>query len=158
MTSTATKLDTFSSASDQSQIPKIFINLCSHFPVGQIKSDSQVKNANDFLAKVIELKIERGSSGKLSESDKKEINDYIHALKNCIVEYENSRYRFKKHPAHEHLADIMKMHELTQEDLAKIIRTEQPQVSRILNGTRKLTTDQIKTLCKRFYVSADLFI
>lgn len=53
------------------------------------------------------------------------------------------------------LKDLKKLHNLTQADLAKTLKTKQQQISRYETGERELKEKQIVELCKTYNVSAD---
>jgi len=54
------------------------------------------------------------------------------------------------------LEELIAANELKQKDLLDIFGTPSI-VSEVLSGKRKLTTDHIRKLCRRFHVSPELF-
>jgi len=52
----------------------------------------------------------------------------------------------------------MEDHRMTGADLGRLIGGDRTIASKILNGKRKLTTEQVRILSNHFKVSADLFI
>lgn len=53
------------------------------------------------------------------------------------------------------LKDLKKLHNLTQADLARTLKTKQQQISRYETGERELKESQIAKLCETYKVSAD---
>jgi HTH-type transcriptional regulator / antitoxin HigA len=72
-------------------------------------------------------------------------------------------YEVQKHPIpdalpHQVLAFLMDQQNLTQKALEKATVIHQSNLSKILQGERKLTTDQIKTLAAHFGVNPNVFL
>lgn len=53
------------------------------------------------------------------------------------------------------LKELKKLHNLTQADLARTLKTKQQQISRYETGERELRETQIKEICEFYGVSAD---
>ena len=53
------------------------------------------------------------------------------------------------------IKDLKKMYKINQTDLAKVLATNQNQISRYERGERELRESQIIELCKHYKVSAD---
>ena len=56
------------------------------------------------------------------------------------------------------LKDLKKLHNLTQADLARTLKTKQQQISRYETGERELRETQIAEICRVYNVSADWFL
>lgn len=56
------------------------------------------------------------------------------------------------------LRDLRIDNDLRQEDVAKILKTSKQTYGRYENGTRKLSIEDLKTLCEFYNVSADYII
>ena len=86
-------------------------------------------------------------------------DDYLDLLATLIVLYEDETVPPPTpSTALESLRYFMTDHELTSEELGKILGVKRSNANRILQGTRKLTISHVKKLAARFAVSADLFI
>jgi len=72
-----------------------------------------------------------------------------------IEHYETQAYPLRSLKPTEVLLFLMEQHQLTQSDLTEI--GSQSHVSKVLNGKRQLTLDQITGLSKRFHVSPAVF-
>jgi transcriptional regulator with XRE-family HTH domain len=53
------------------------------------------------------------------------------------------------------IKDLKKMYKINKTDLAKVLATNQNQISRYERGERELKESQIIELCKHYKVSAD---
>jgi HTH-type transcriptional regulator / antitoxin HigA len=73
-----------------------------------------------------------------------------------IEDFEEKRYPLKTATAVETLEELMEANRLKQKDLVGIFGTPSI-ISEILNGKRKLTTEHIRKLSRRFHVSPELF-
>jgi HTH-type transcriptional regulator / antitoxin HigA len=74
-----------------------------------------------------------------------------------IEDFEERHYALKPATPVEALEELMAANELKQRDLLDIFGTASI-VSEILSGKRKLTTEHIRKLSRRFHVSPELFI
>jgi len=74
-----------------------------------------------------------------------------------IEDFEERHYVLKPATPVEALEELMAANELKQRDLLDIFGTASI-VSEILSGKRKLTTEHIRKLSRRFHVSPELFI
>jgi len=87
-------------------------------------------------------------------------SDYFEVLSDLVVKYENEHWNIDTSGVS--VVDILKSfledHNMTAADLSRLISNDRTIGCKILKGQRKLTTEQIKILSKRFKVSADLFI
>lgn len=73
-----------------------------------------------------------------------------------IENFEEKHYALKPATPIAVLEELMSANDLKQKDLLDIFGTPSI-VSEILNGKRKLTTDHIRKLSRRFHVSPELF-
>jgi HTH-type transcriptional regulator/antitoxin HigA len=73
-----------------------------------------------------------------------------------IEDFEEKHYALKPAVGIEALEELMEANSLKQKDLVNIFGTPSI-ISEILNGKRKLTTEHIRKLSRRFHVSPELF-
>jgi HTH-type transcriptional regulator / antitoxin HigA len=73
-----------------------------------------------------------------------------------IEDFEEKYYSFKPATGIEALEELMEANGLKQKDLVNIFGTPSI-ISEVLNGKRKLTTEHIRRLSRRFHVSPELF-
>ena len=87
-------------------------------------------------------------------------SDYFEVLSDLVAKYEDKHWNIDTSNISviDILKSLMEDHNMTATDLSHLIGNERTIGCKILNGKRKLTTEQIKTLSKHFKVSADLFI
>jgi HTH-type transcriptional regulator/antitoxin HigA len=132
---------------------KTFEFLLKTYPVFPIHSKEQHDHFKEIFLGLIRKKKEI----ELSSEELSGIDNYIGMLKLVISDYESKKYEFEKAAPAEILNDLKEMNNLTQNELADLLGVQQPQVSRILRGERRLTAEQIARLSKRFNVSPSLF-
>jgi HTH-type transcriptional regulator/antitoxin HigA len=73
-----------------------------------------------------------------------------------IEDFEEKHYALKPATDVEALEELMEANSLKQKDLVNIFGTPSI-ISEVLNGKRKLTTEHIRRLSRRFHVSPELF-
>ena len=73
-----------------------------------------------------------------------------------IEDFEEKHYALKPATGIEALEELMEANGLKQKDLVNIFATPSV-ISEVLNGKRKLTTEHIRKLSRRFRVSPELF-
>jgi HTH-type transcriptional regulator / antitoxin HigA len=73
-----------------------------------------------------------------------------------IEDFEQKHYSSKPATAIEALEELMEANSLKQKDLVSIFGTPSI-ISEVLNGKRRLTTEHIRKLSRRFHVSPELF-
>jgi HTH-type transcriptional regulator/antitoxin HigA len=74
-----------------------------------------------------------------------------------IEDFEERHYALKAATGIEALSELMEANSLKQKDLLEVFGTPSI-VSEVLNGKRKLTTDHIRKLGRRFHVSPEIFL
>jgi HTH-type transcriptional regulator / antitoxin HigA len=73
-----------------------------------------------------------------------------------IEDFEEKHYSLKAATGIEALEELMEANGLKQKDVVDIFGTPSV-ISEVLNGKRKLTTEHIRRLSRRFHVSPELF-
>jgi len=73
-----------------------------------------------------------------------------------IEDFEEKHYSLKQATGTEALEELMEANGLKQKSLVEIFGTPSI-ISEVLSGKRKLTTEHIRKLSRRFYVSPELF-
>ncbi len=134
----------------QMKIPGNWNGLLSKlYNLRPIRSESAYEKAIAILLKL----------GKLPEMNKTQ-SDYVEVLSCLVSKYEDKRYPIDTSDVTviDILKSFMQDHKMTGTDMGELLGTNKTAVSRILNGKRKLTVEQIKRLSERFKVSTDLFI
>jgi len=92
-------------------------------------------------------------SGRLTPAEQR----LAELLTLLIENFEEKRYVFKPATAVEALEELMEANSLKQKDLVDIFGTPSI-ISEVVNGKRKLTTEHIRRLSRRFQVSPELFL
>lgn len=131
-------------------IPTHWDELVSEFlRLRPINSDMAHEKAVGILEKLAEL-----------PSMNKAQSDYFEVLSDLVVKYEDKHWNIDTSglTVVDILKSFMEDHNMTGADLGRLIGGDRTIASKILNGKRTLTTDQIKILANHFKVSTDLFI
>jgi HTH-type transcriptional regulator / antitoxin HigA len=92
-------------------------------------------------------------AGELTPAEKR-LADLLTLL---IEDFEERHYQLKAASPIQALTELMRANNLRQKDLLDIFGTASI-LSEILSGKRKLTTEHIKKVSRRFHVSPDLFL
>ena len=131
-----------------------YTELCDTFPLQRIKKKETHTRALKLLTKLSELM--RG--GELEANQKRQILSYMDALGLLVEDYEKKNFatNLDDISGAEILKFLMEEHSLRQGDLAKELGG-QSVVSDILSGKRRLHSQQIIALSKRFGVSPSVF-
>jgi len=92
-------------------------------------------------------------AGKLTSAEQR----LAELLTLLIEDFEEKHYSLKPATDIEALQELMDMNDLKQKDLVDIFGTPSI-ISEVLSGKRKLTTEHIRKLSRRFRVSPELFL
>jgi HTH-type transcriptional regulator/antitoxin HigA len=92
-------------------------------------------------------------AGKLTSAEQR----LAELLTLLIEDFEEKHYSLKPATDIEALQELMDMNDLNQKDLVDIFGTPSI-ISEVLSGKRKLTTEHIRKLSRRFRVSPELFL
>ena len=126
--------------------------LCKAFPLVEISSEQQHKNALRVVEHLIDF-LNRDET----ESIATEANQYLSVLSAIVEKYEREFFPSKRVASNEILSHLMEVHNLNQTDLAEELGG-QPVVSMILRGDRALNVRQIRALAQKFKVSPAIFL
>jgi antitoxin component HigA of HigAB toxin-antitoxin module len=90
----------------------------------------------------------------------KDQDDFLSAVSTFIAAYEDQTFPKTKIKVTglSALRYLLEENDLSIKDLAHLLKTDPSVASRILDGQRKLTPDDLRTLANHFCVSTDLFI
>ena len=84
--------------------------------------------------------------------------DYFDLLCSLVEEYDAKNVKWPKVSGREALQHLLDANDLNAADLARLLGVHRTLGAMILRGERKLTLNHVRTLSKRFGVSADLFL
>ncbi len=134
------------------KVSKTYLDLCSHFPLIPVQSDTQMRQANKMIDRLVNY-----LSDEQSSSEAAEVSKYLSVLSDLVSSYESKKFNFEKPESRDVLAYLMEANQLKQSDLEDEVGP-QSVVSDILNGKRDLNLNHVKRLASRFKVSPALFI
>lgn len=85
--------------------------------------------------------------------------DWFEMVADLIADYEASiEKKTKRLPVAKRLAGLLQTHDMTAADLGRLLGLEPSMGSKIINGTRQLTTAHIRKLARHFMLPADYFL
>ena len=84
--------------------------------------------------------------------------DYFDLLCRLIEDYEKEHVNAPKATALDALQHLLDANDMSAADLARLLDVHRTLGGMILRGERQLTLTHVRTLAKRFNVSADLFL
>jgi len=111
--------------------------------------------AFDNTCEVLDILAVLSTNGKLNQDQE----DYLTLLTDLVEAYDKENSPPDPEVSGlDTLKYLMEEHDLTGDDLAKILKVDRSLAYRILNGERNLTTTHIKNLAAHFGRSPSLFI
>ena len=129
-------------------IPKTYRGLCELYLPRPIHDDAQDEEATaimNALAVFTRLNTEQ--------------QDYLDVLTEFVDEYDKGKkIRWRNISGLESLKYLLEENGMSAADLSRILGTSRNLGAMILRGERQLTLAHVRTLAKRFSVSADLFL
>ena len=131
-----------------SDIPKTYKDLLDLFMLRPIHDNHELENATEVIDMLAGYDLN------------KDQEDFLEALSTLVEEYESDHYpiRISRSSGIEVLRYLLEENKMNASDLSRFLNCHRTLGSRILSGERKLTAEHIKVLCRRFKVSADLFL
>ena len=129
-----------------STLPDTYFALVRKFPLIHIEAEIHLAQAQEVLDELIQVDLDRGGQA------------YLEALTDLVMIYEAENEPIADAPALDVLRELIASSGLSQQKLAKAVGIAQSSISAILNGTRKLTVDQIVKLAQHFQVSPAVFL
>jgi len=127
-------------------LPKVYAGLCRILTPRPIHDQAEFQNV---------LEITDAMAGHKLTPDQE---DYFDLLCRLIEDYEKERVDAPKVTGLEALQHLLDAHRMTAADLARVLEVHRTLGAMILRGERKLTLNHVRTLARRFGVSADLFL
>ena len=132
----------------RADIPKSYRELCEFYLPRPIHDGAQDEEATAMmlaLAGFTRLNAEQ--------------QDYLDVLTELVDEYDQGKkIRSRKISGLESLKSLLEENGMSAADLSRILGTSRNLGAMILRGERQLTLAHVRTLAKRFRVSADLFL
>jgi HTH-type transcriptional regulator/antitoxin HigA len=131
-------------------VAKDYLEWIKRFPLRPIRSDAHLREAFkviDELLLIDESKLTPGQS------------DYLNVLSELVWRYEQERFEAREQTPNEIdvLKHLMQENDMTASDLGRLLGNRSLGAA-ILRRERQLSKANIVRLCRRFSVSADLFL
>jgi HTH-type transcriptional regulator/antitoxin HigA len=115
----------------------------AHEYLTPIKNERQYKAALNFLEELWE---------KVGENATSPYASLFQIVRDHIVDYESKNYPIPDAPPHRVLAYLLEQKNLSQQEVASSVGMYQSNLSQVLKGERKLTTEQVKNLANYFEI------
>jgi antitoxin component HigA of HigAB toxin-antitoxin module len=129
-------------------IPKTYRKLCELYLPRPIHDDAQDEEATAMLNALVGF-----------TRFNPDQQDYLDVLTEFVDEYDQGKkIRWRKISGLESLKYLLEENGMSAADLSRILGTSRNLGAMILRGERQLTLAHVRTLAKRFSVSADLFL
>jgi len=132
----------------RADIPKTYRELCAVYLPRPIHDDAEDEEATammNALAVFTRLNVEQ--------------RDYLDVLTEFVDEYDQARkIHWPKISGLDALKHLLDANDMSAADLARLLGVHRTLGAMILRGERRLTLAHVRTLAKRFCVSADLFL
>ena len=129
-------------------IPKTYRELCEAYLPRPIHDDAQDEEATAMMLALVGFP-------RLNA----EQQDYLDVLTEFVDEYDKGKkIRWPKVTGLDSLKHLMEANQMSAADLSRLLGTSRNLGAMILRGKRQLTLAHVRTLAKRFGVSADLFL
>jgi HTH-type transcriptional regulator/antitoxin HigA len=130
------------------RLPKNYTGLCRTFPPRPIHDQVEHENVTE---------ITDAMAGHELTPDQE---DYFDLLCRLIEDYDKELVQLDKPKvtALDALQHLLDANDMSAADLARLLGVHRTLGAMILRGERKLTLAHVRTLAKRFCVSADLFL
>jgi HTH-type transcriptional regulator/antitoxin HigA len=127
-------------------LPDTYFDMVKKFPLIHIKDEDHRMQAQGVLDDLLQQNLDEGGEA------------YLDALTDLVGVYEDENEPIPDAPAGEVLRELVNSSGLSQQKLAKAVGIAQSTISAVLNGTRKLTADQMVKLAAYFKVSPAVFL
>jgi antitoxin component HigA of HigAB toxin-antitoxin module len=129
-------------------IPKTYRELCEEYLPRPIHDDAQDEEATAMMNALAVF-------NRLNAEQR----DYLDVLTEFVDEYDKGKkIRWPKVSGLDALKYLLEENGMNAADLSRILGTSRNLGAMILRGERQLTLAHVRTLAKRFRVSADLFL
>jgi HTH-type transcriptional regulator / antitoxin HigA len=115
----------------------------AHQYLTPIKNEKQYKAALSFLEELW---------GKVGENSKSPYASLFQIMRDHIMDYEEKNYAVPDAPPHRVLSFLLEQKNLSQQEVANEVGMYQSNLSQVLKGERKLTTEQVKKLAEYFEI------
>ena len=133
---------------NHADIPKTYRELCELYLPRPIHDDAQDEEATAMMNALVGF-----------PRFNTEQQDYLDVLTEFVDEYDQGKkIRWRKISGLESLKYLLEENGMSAADLSRILGSSRNLGAMILRGERRLTLAHVRTLAKRFRVSADLFL
>lgn len=129
------------------KLSKKYLELIRSFPLRPIHSEADLDRATSVMHKLLDVE-------NLTPPEQ----DYLQILGSLIEEYEEKAHPIEDVPAHEMLAGLMDVNNVTQTALSKATGIPVSTISELLSQKREFNVRHIEKLCSYFGLGPAAFI
>jgi antitoxin component HigA of HigAB toxin-antitoxin module len=132
------------------RLDESYYRLIKRLPLAPIGDHLQLKKAHAIVQELV-LKGEERRSGESA---------YLAVLARLVADYESIEFAHLRGEMTqgEILQSLLESSGMSQNQLGKLLGISQARLSDVINGRRALSKEQIVKLCRRFKLSANLFL
>lgn len=127
-------------------LPDAYFALVKKFPLVHLADENHLSFAQKMLDSLLKEDLDEGGIA------------YMDALVDLIEIYERKNEPIPDAAPEDVLRELMAANRLSQQKLSEAVGISQSTISAVLNGTRKLTLEQMGKLAKRFNVPTRVFL
>lgn len=139
-------MSTTKSRKRSTKLSDTYFDLVRQHPLRSIQNDAELDTAQAVLDELLRRHLDAGET------------DYLDALSDLVILYEQDQHAIPPLPPHELLAQVLNERSLTQADLVRSTRIAKATVSDLVSGKRPFTVDHMHRLAKALSVPAAAFL
>jgi HTH-type transcriptional regulator / antitoxin HigA len=128
------------------KLPDTYFQLVKQFPPTHIRDRAHLDLAQEVIERLLESELEDDSQ------------EYLDALTDLIEVCENEHEPIPDASEADVLRELIRSSGLSQMSLAKKVGIAQSTISAVLNGSRRLTREQLVSLARFFDISPEAFL
>lgn len=123
-----------------------YLELVKRFPLAPIRDDHHLDDAGAMIDRLLERELDEAEQ------------EYLDVLTHLVEDYEDEHVRIPDASEADVLRELMQANGLSQSALGRKAGIAQSTISAVLNGSRRLTRDQIAQLSALFGVGPSAFM
>lgn len=86
------------------KVSKVYVELCTHFPLMPVQTDVQMRQANKMIDRLVDY-----LNNEPNESEAAEVSKYLAVLSDLVSAYESKKFQFEKAESRDVLAYLMEV-------------------------------------------------
>jgi HTH-type transcriptional regulator/antitoxin HigA len=127
-------------------MPDTYFERVRQFPLVRIRDEEHLMQAQEMIDRLLQEELDEGEQ------------EYLDLLTDLVETYEAQYIPIPDASEADVLRELMRVHDLSQPQLAKMAGIAQSTISAVLGGSRSLTKEQVIKLARVFHVSPAAFM